>query len=144
MGPNLQRDVEERSKKILKLELAGSRAKIVTHRDKPTPIETPKIEMTSLVTNKPSHSSSSSTSSRGSSTSSSSSTTNLDLIVMYQKRNEQLDHDLRRLQQELDRAKEILSEVDKQWHTGQISVSCVSIFYSFKSLGSSCRSSTFL
>ena len=128
MGLILQRDVEERSKKILKLELAGSRAKIVTHRDKPTPIESPKIEMTSLVTNKPPHSSSSSTSSRGSSTSSSSSTTNLDLIAMYQKRNEQLDHDLRRLQQELDRAKEILSEVDKQWHTGQISVSCVSIF----------------
>ena len=127
MGPILQRDVEERSKKILKLELAGSRAKIVTHRDKPTPIESPKIEMTSLVTNKPPHSSSSSTSSRGSSTSSSSST-NLDLIAMYQKRNEQLDLDLRRLQQELDRAKEILSEVDKQWHTGQISVSCVSIF----------------
>ena len=127
MGPILQRDVEERSKKILKLELAGSRAKIVTHRDKPMPIESPKIEMTSLVTNKPPHSSSSSTSSRGSSTSSSSST-NLDLIAMYQKRNEQLDHDLRRLQQELDRAKEILSEVDKQWHTGQISVSCVSIF----------------
>ena len=127
MGPNLQRDVEERSKKILKLELAGSRAKIVTHRDKPTPVESPKIEMTSLVTNKPTHSSSSSTSSRGSSTSSSSSSsaTNLDLIAMYQKRNEQLDHDLRRLQQELDRAKEILSEVDKKWHTGLISVSCV-------------------
>jgi hypothetical protein len=42
---------------------------------------------------------------------------------MYEKRNEQLDRDLQRLQQELDRAKEILAEVDKEWHnSGQIGV----------------------
>jgi hypothetical protein len=37
---------------------------------------------------------------------------------MYEKRNEQLDQDLQRLQQELERAKEILSEVDKHWNNG--------------------------
>jgi hypothetical protein len=71
---NLQKDVEERSKKILKLELAGNRAKIVTHREKPMLIETsgPKIEMTSLVSSKSSSSSSV--------TSSKSSSTDLDLV----------------------------------------------------------------
>ena len=60
----------------------------------------------------------SSSSSSHSSATSSKSSADLDLIAMYEKRNEQLDQDLQRLQQELERAKEILSEVDKHWNNG--------------------------
>ncbi len=60
----------------------------------------------------------SSASSSPSSATSSKSSADLDLIAMYEKRNEQLDQDLQRLQQELGRAKEILSEVDKNWNSG--------------------------
>lgn len=50
----LQRDVEERSKKILKLELAGNKAKVVTHNERPVFIETgePRIEMSALIRGK--------------------------------------------------------------------------------------------
>ena len=37
---------------------------------------------------------------------------------MYEKKNEQLDHDLQHLQDELDRAKDILKEVDLHWNEG--------------------------
>ena len=43
---NLQGEVEDRNKKILKLEL-NQKAKIVTQHDRP---HSPRIEMTSLVT----------------------------------------------------------------------------------------------
>lgn len=35
---------------------------------------------------------------------------------MYEKRNHDLDEELRRLQSELHRAKEILAQVDKHWN----------------------------
>ena len=35
---------------------------------------------------------------------------------MYEKRNRDLDEELRRLQGELNRAKEILAQVDKHWN----------------------------
>lgn len=118
---NLQKEVEDKSKKILKLELAGNRAKIVTHHEKPTFIEAscPKIEMTSLIASKAAPFPSSSSSSLLSKTSS----TDLNLIMMYEKKNEQLDRDLQRLQQELERAKEILAQVDHYWREGQQTVS---------------------
>jgi cob(I)alamin adenosyltransferase len=37
---------------------------------------------------------------------------------MYEKKNEQLDRDLHRVQQELLRAKQILAQVDSQWKDG--------------------------
>ena len=82
-----------RSKKILKLELAGNRAKIVTHHEKPLVIETtgPKIEMSSLISSAKSQSTSSVASSSSSRCSGSKhNVADLDLIQMYEKRNEQL------------------------------------------------------
>ncbi len=47
---------------------------------------------------------------------------------MYEKKNEQLDHDLQHLQDELDHAKDILKEVDLHWNEGGNSDLPVNIF----------------
>ena len=78
----LQRDVEERSKKILKLELAGNRAKVVTHGERPILIETgePRIEMSALIRGKSRRSQTASQSPSSSSTQTSTKSSELDLV----------------------------------------------------------------
>ncbi len=99
---NLQGEIEERNKKILKLELS-QKAKILTQHDRP---HSPRMEMTSLVTqskqkDKEEHIYDE--------------PERIDVVSIYEARNKDLEQDLVHLQAELDKAKQMLANVEKYW-----------------------------
>jgi hypothetical protein len=108
---NLQGEIEERNKKILRLEL-GQKAQIITQQDKPLFFRQPKIEMTALISNSDSNTSKSSpiydsvTKDKAD---------HVDVIGIYAQRNKTLEKDLKELQKELQTAKGMLSNVEKYW-----------------------------
>lgn len=100
---NLQIEIEERNKKILKLELT-QKAQILTQSDKKLK---PKMEMTCLV--------SSSSSSSGPTYDNVPSQDQLNVIDMYAQKNKNLELQVGKLQQDLKKAKEMLANVEKYW-----------------------------
>jgi len=118
-----QNELNEKSKRILKLELSSGnpRAKIVTHDERPLILNAnskPKIEISSLVSGgsgvgkhrdaQPSKNQEKSDSKA--------STSELDMLKMYERRNQYLDGELGRLQAELDKARKLLKQAEKQWN----------------------------
>ena len=114
-----QVELDDKSKKILKLELnAGNpRAKVITHHDRPLIISDtskPRIEMTRLIDSRENH--------RGSHKSDGKFIqreevhAEVDLVKMYENRNQHLDRELARLQSELDKARKLLSQAEKHWN----------------------------
>ena len=116
-----QIELDEKSKRILKLELSigAPKAKVITQYERPLIISDslkPRIEMTRFIQppgkdkftnpqqnniqggNKPEYLQS-----------------DIDLVKMYEKRNQHLDQELTRLQKELDKALTLLSQAEKQW-----------------------------
>jgi len=116
-----QLELEEKNKKILKMELNANKAKVVTQSERPLLLNKPKIEMTRLVAGGGGGGGASRqpTAAAPSSPSPSSSSTppppNLDVVAMYEKRNKQLDKETKRLRNDLNKAKELLSKAEKQW-----------------------------
>ena len=116
-----QIELDEKSKRILKLELSigAPKAKVITQYERPLIISDslkPRIEMTRFIQppgkdkftnqqqdnilggNKPEYLQS-----------------DIDLVKMYEKRNQHLDQELARLQKELEKALKLLSQAEKQW-----------------------------
>ena len=104
---NLQCEIEERNKKILKLELS-QKAQILTQKESKLK---PRIEMTSLIE--------SSTSSSGPTYDSvhtpRMAQNQVDLIAMYTQKNKTLESDVKKLQNDLNTAKDMLANVEKYW-----------------------------
>ena len=114
-----QVELDEKSKKLLKLELSSgtSRAKVVTHHDRPLIISDsmkPRIEMTRLIGSKENskepHKPIFETSENSGIHS------QIDVVKIYEKRNQHLNRELDRLQTEVDTARKLLSQAEKQWH----------------------------
>ena len=103
---NLQCEIEERNKKILKLELS-SKAQILTQKDSKLKA---RIEMTSLI-----ESSSSSGPTYDSVHTPRMAQNQVDLISMYTQKNKSLESDVKKLQNDLSTAKEMLANVEKYW-----------------------------
>ena len=99
---NLQCEIEERNKKILKLELS-QKAQVLTQKEGRLK---PRIEMTSLVTEN---------SSVSGPTYDSVHTNQIDVVAMYTQKNKGLENDVKRLRNELKTAKEMLGNVEKYW-----------------------------
>ena len=95
---NLQCEIEERNKKILKLELS-QKAEILT-------TQKPRMEVTSLIS-----SNSSSISSPGEYLSQD----QINVIGIYAAKNKSLQTEVQNLGKELDKAKEMLKNVEKYW-----------------------------
>ena len=103
---NLQVEIEERNKKILKLELS-LKAQIVTSSDKKQ--KAPRMEVTSLID------SSSSSSSGPTYDNVASCQDQVNVIGIYAQKNKKLESDLAECGKELSKAKEMLANVDKYW-----------------------------
>ena len=113
-----QIELDEKSKKILKLELNSGipKAKVITHNDRPLIISDtlkPRIEMTSLIGQKEI---SNSKSTRHEKIVNDEPQSQIDLIKLYEKRNQHLDRELARLQVELDKARKLLAQAEKHWN----------------------------
>jgi len=108
---SLQCEIEERNKKILKLELSH-KAQVLTQKEGRLK---PRIEMTSLVdNNQPS------TSTSGPTYDSVHNTpriqqNQIDVIAIYTQKNKSLESEVKRLQNELKSAKEMLGNVENYW-----------------------------
>ena len=114
-----QIELDEKSQKILKLQLApgNSRAKVVTHHDRPLIISDslkPRIEMTRLISTK--EHSKDSRKSILECNEDDVPHSQIDLVKIYEKRNQHLDRELARLQTELDTARKLLLQAEKQWY----------------------------
>ena len=107
---NLQCEIEERNKKILKLELS-QKAQVLTQKESRLK---PRIEMTSLVENQPSTSSSGPTYDSVHNTPKMQQN-QIDVIAIYTQKNKSLESDVKRLQNELKSAKEMLGNVENYW-----------------------------
>ena len=108
---NLQCEIEERNKKLIRLELS-EKAQIVTQSDKKFK---PRLEMTSLV------SSSSNESKPSSSRSQAPDADQINVIGIYTQKNKSLENQVRNLQGELNTAKKMLASVEKYWSQQAIS-----------------------
>ena len=102
---SLQCEIEERNKKILKLELL-QKAQVVTQNDK---LFKPRIELTSLVE------SSSSSGPTYDNITTSGHDDKIDVISIYAEKNKTLERELKVVQDELKAAKQMLSNVEKYW-----------------------------
>ena len=114
-----QIELDEKSKKILKLELSSDnpRAKVITQNDRPLIISDsfkPRIELTRLIDTKETKRPSGGTD--GHRVEGSETKSDVELIKMYEKRNRHLDNELARLQSELDQARNLLTQAEKQWN----------------------------
>ena len=112
-----QIELEEKSRKILKLELTkgNSSAKVITQNDRPLILSDnnkPRMEMTRLIDGKENakNPKKSSVNEKESQLQS-----EIDLVKIYENRNKHLDMELVRLQSELDKAKTLLVQAEKQW-----------------------------
>ena len=103
---NLQCEIEERNKKILKLELS-QKAQILTQKESKLK---PRIEMTSLI-----ESSTSSGPTYDSVHTPRMAQNQVDLISMYTQKNQTLESDVKKLQNDLNTAKDMLANVEKYW-----------------------------
>ena len=114
-----QMELDEKSRKILKLELskANSSAKVITQNDRPLIISDnlkPRIEMTRLIEGKQNIKKPSLDSNECQHQS------EIDLVKIYENRNKHLDVELVRLQSELETAKILLTQAEKQWQLGAV------------------------
>lgn len=113
-----QVELDEKSKEILKLELSSGnpRAKVVTQNDRPLIISEslkPRIELTRLIDTKERKGASRQ---KDSHVEESETKSDVDLIKMYERRNRHLDNELAILQSELDKARKLLTQAEKQWN----------------------------
>ena len=114
-----QIELDEKSRKILKLELskANSNAKVITQNDRPLIISDslkPRIEMTRLIEGKQN----AKTTTNPSLESKECRQSEIDIVKIYENRNKHLDTELVRLQSELEKAKLLLTQAEKQWQLG--------------------------
>jgi centrosomal protein CEP135 len=114
-----QIELDAKSTKILKLELSSgnSRAKVVTHHDRPLIISDslkPRIEMTRLISTK--EHSKESRKPILECNEDDVPHSQIDVVKIYEKRNQHLDRELAKLQTELDTARKLLSQAEKQWY----------------------------
>lgn len=117
-------ELEDKAQKILQLETAARKARvIVSNAESPLSLDddkkskykqpgvkTPKIEMTKIIKGPPPH-----PVPAASEIGKDIDTAELDVIKMYVQRNKQLDAELKRLQEELEKAKELLMKAEAQW-----------------------------
>ena len=109
---NLQCEIEERNKKLLRYELTH-KAQIVTQSDKKLK---PKLEMTSIVSNDER------TSSSGPNYATPTPDSNqINVIGIYTQKNKSLEIQVKNLQEELNTAKKMLANVEKYWSQQAIS-----------------------
>ena len=109
-----QIELEEKSRRILKLELSrgNSSAKVITQNERPLIISDnlkPRIEMTRLIGGKENIEKATQENSENQGQS------EIDLVKIYAKRNKHLDSELVRLQSEVNKAKTLLVQAEKQW-----------------------------
>ena len=108
---SLHVEIEERNKKILKLELSH-KAQIVTEKDKPIK---PRIELTSLVSNESERSISTSGPTYDQVPDQSNRENRIDVVKIYAKKNQSLEKEIHHLQDELKTTKDMLNNVEKYW-----------------------------
>ena len=107
-----QNELQERSRKILKLEHHINRARFITQSDKPLDLDAakPRFEATRMI--KPGLKN---YGGKAGSDSSSSPPPGLNVAAMYETRNKQLESEVKKLKSDLGIARNLLQKAEKQW-----------------------------